>query len=466
MKSRSISTCKNFKPKGRSNKGAKGLYRGLLGYLLLGAVMVLLIPTGSWGRIYIDINAPALRKFKIAIPDFKALDTCARAPDLGRKFSRVISNDLELCGFFAPIERQAFLTTEVPLTLEEVKFNDWTAIGAELLLTGGYTCIGSRVEVEARLFDVFWGRQIMGKRLLGDIRHYRELMHRLAEAIIMKLTGQGGIFLTKLAFVSNRTGHKEIYVSDFDGQNAVQVTHDKSIAMMPRWSPDGSKLLYISYKGGSGPMLYMMDLTMGRSKLISGRKGLNIGASWSPNGTKIALTLSTKGNPDIYLIDLNGKILKRLTDHWAIDVSPVFSPDGKKIAFVSNRSGSPQIYVMELGSGRVERLSFEGKYNTSPSWSKLDRIAYASMNNGSFNICTIDAEGGEPRYLTQDQGQNEDPCWSPDGRYIVFSSNRTGRYHLYIMTARGQNQKRITYGDGDHSAPSWSASYFRLTPRR
>jgi len=460
MKSRSISTCK-------ISEDSRALNTVFLPALLTIVLFSLfLFPPGAWGRIYIDINAPSLRKFKIAIPEFKALDKCEKGPNLGKKFSRVISNDLELCGFFAPIERQAFLTSEIPLTLEEVIFKDWTAIGAELLLTGGYTCIGSRVEVEARLFDLFWGRQIMGKRFLGDIRHYREIMHRLAEAIIMKLTGEGGIFLTKLAFVSNRTGHKEIYVSDFDGQNAVQITQDKSIAMMPRWSPDGNKLLYISYKGGSGPMLYMIDLDLGRSKLISGRKGLNIGASWTPDGKKIALTLSTNGNPDIYLIDLSGKILKRLTDHWAIDVSPTFSPDGKKMAFVSNRSGSPQIYVMELESGKVKRLTFEGKYNTSPSWSKQNRIAYASMNHGSFDICTIDAEGGEPRYLTQDQGQNEDPSWSPNGRYIVFSSNRTGRYHLYIMTARGQNQRRITFVGGDHTAPSWSGSYFRLSPRR
>jgi len=153
----------------------------------------------------------------------------------------------------------------------------------------------------------------------------------------------------------------------------------------------------------------------------------------------VALTLSIKGNPDIFLIDLDGRILERLTSHWGIDVSPSFSPDGKKMAFVSNRS----------------RLTFDGNYNTSPSWSRLNRIVYTSMNHGSFDIFTIDPEGGEPRQLTENQGNNEDPCWSPDGRYIVFSSNRLGRYHLYIMTANGQNQRRITRGKGHQSAPSW-----------
>ncbi len=456
MKSKSTSICGNSRDK----------FITTTKIFLCVVFCLLTLQTEALARIYIDINAPSLRRFKIAIPRFKPLGPCKKGEDLGHKFARVISNDLDLCGFFAPIEEQAFLTDEVPLTLEEVRFSDWTTIGAELLLTGGYTCIGSRVEVEARLFDVFWGRQIMGKRLLGNIAHHRELMHRLAEAIIMKLTGEGGIFLTKLAFVSNTTGHKEIYVSDFDGHNVVQITHDQSIAMMPRWSPDGSKLLYISYKQGGGPMLYMMDLNLGRQKLISGRKGLNIGAAWTPDGTRIALTLSNRGNPDIYLMDLKGKIIKRLTDHWGIDVSPAFSPDGKKMAFVSNRSGSPQIYVMNLENSQVERLTFEGRYNTSPSWSKLGKIAYASMNHGSFDIFTIDAGGGEPRQLTQGQGQNEDPCWSPDGRYVVFSSNRTGRYHLYIMTARGQNQKRITRMPGDQSAPSWVGAYFRVTSKR
>ncbi|HDZ24557.1 MAG TPA: Tol-Pal system beta propeller repeat protein TolB [Desulfobacteraceae bacterium] len=426
-------------------------------YTLLEILLCCLLfaPGVSYGRIYIDINAPSIRKFNIAIPDFRKLKGGGKCDQLSTKLSAVITNDLDLSGFFSPMDKASFIDEISPLTREDIRFKNWSVIGAELLLTGGYTCIGSRLEVEIRLFDVFLGKQILGKRALGEAKDYRYIMHRLGNEIIRILTGHDGMFLTKLAFVGNGTGHKEIYACDFDGHNVRRITADKSIALLPRWSPDGKGLLYNSYREG-GPMLYFKNFRNGYVRRISGRKGLNIGAAWMPGGKRLALTLSYRGNPDIFVIDLQGKILKRLTRHWGIDVSPSFSPDGKKVAFVSNRSGSPQIYIMDLVKGTEERLTFEGKYNTSPAWSSLNRIAFTSLNHGHYNIVTIDPSGGQTRQLTEDQGNNEDPCWSPDGHYLAFSSNREGRYHLYIMTASGQNQRRVTSLKGDQTAPSWS----------
>jgi TolB protein len=432
--------------------------RGGLFNFLIGTVLILLslAPGMSSARIYIDINAPSIRKFKIAIPDFKYLTSQNEQPELITKLPGVLSNDLDLSGYFSPMDKGAFLEQEdAPLTIEGIRFKDWTVIGADLLLKGGYICIGRSLEVEVRLFDVFQGRQIFGMRGLGDIARHRYLMHRIANQVIRILTGNEGVFLTKLAFVGNATGNKEIYVCDYDGHNVRQVTNDRSIALSPEWSPDGESIIFNSYKDGTGPILYTKDIQSGGTKRLSGRKGLNIGACWAPDQSEMALTLSLKGNPDIFTIDLNGKIKKRLTDHWGIDVSPSFSPDGKKMAFVSNRSGSPQIYVRDLLRGSEERLTFEGNYNTSPSWSKLGRIAFVSMDRGRFDIYTIRSDGGQLRRLTEDQGDNEDPCWSPDGRYIMFSSNRTGRYHLYMMSRNGQNQRKITSLKGDQTAPSW-----------
>lgn len=415
------------------------------------------VPKHCIGRIYIDINAPSIPKFNIAIPDFKNLNKNKEYPKLAHILPEVLSNDLDLSGYFNPMDKEAFLEEkDAPMTAEGIRFKDWSVIGAELLLKGGYTCIGSRVEVVVRLFDVFWGRQILGRRVLGDLKRYRHLMHRVSNEIILRLTGQDGIFLTKLAFVGNATGRKEIYVSDYDGHNVRQITSDKSIALLPSWSPDGKKIVYNSYKQG-GPMLYLKDMASGAVRRISGRSGLNIGACWAPNGKKLALTLSRKGNSDIFTIDLEGKVLRQLTDHWALDVSPAFSPDGKKIAFVSNRSGSPQIYTLDLTDGRKERLTFDGNYNTSPSWSRLNRIAFTSLEQGSFDIYTMDLEGGMLKRLTHGQGNNEAPCWSPDGRYIAFSSDREGRYQLYIMNANGQNQRKITSLKGDQTTPSWAS---------
>jgi TolB protein len=170
----------------------------------------------------------------------------------------------------------------------------------------------------------------------------------------------------------------------------------------------------------------------------------------------MALTLSEGDNQDICTIDLNGKVINRVTSHSGINVSPAFSPDGSKIAFVSNRSGSPQIYVRDPSQGTDERISFNGNYNTSPSWSRLNRIAFCGMYEGNFEIFTIDPDGRNLRRLTENQGNNEDPCWSPDGRYIVFSSSREGGFHLYLMNANGQNQRRVTFLKGQETSPSWS----------
>ncbi|HDM32501.1 MAG TPA: Tol-Pal system beta propeller repeat protein TolB, partial [Deltaproteobacteria bacterium] len=411
----------------------------------------------------IDINAPSINKFKVAVADFHNLGGANEHPELARKIADVIGHDLDLSGYFSPIDRQAFLEDkDEGITLEAINFKNWSVIGAELLVKGGYTVIGNHVEVVARLFDTYRGKQIMGKCFLGLIKDYRWLAHRLSNEIIRMLTGHDSMLLTHLAYVDNATVHKEVWLSDYDGHNSTAITSDNSIALSPRLSPDGTSILYTSYKEGR-PKLYMKDLRSGLTRVLSQRKGLNIGAGWTPDGKSVALTLSIKGNPDIFLIDLNGRIIKRLTSNWGIDVSPTFSPDGKKMAFVSNRSGSPQIYVMNLETGRSRRLTFDGNYNTSPSWSSLDRIVYTSMNHGSFDIFTIDPEGGEPVQLTEDAGNNEDPCWSPDGRYIVFSSNRLGSYHLYMMTANGQNQQRISRKNGEQTAPSWGPAKGRTT---
>lgn len=408
------------------------------------------------GKIYIDIDSPSGQKFEIAIPDFTNLGDKAGSPGLAAGLREVIVNDLELSGYFNSMDRDSFLEDNAhPIAMKNIRFKNWSVIGADFLLKAGYVSIGRSLELEVRLFDVFSGRQILGKKILGGADRYRYMMHRIGDEIIRVLTGHKSIFLTKLAFVSNSSGHKEIYVCDYDGHNAKRITSDKSIALLPGWSPDGKRLLYNSYKDG-GPKLYIKAIDSGAVKMLSGRSGLNTGASWAPDGKKIALTLSHKGDADIFLIGLNGMIKRRLTQHWGIDVSPTFSPDGRKIAFTSSRSGSPQIYVMDLTNGRQDRLTFQGKYNTSPSWSSLNRIAFTSMNNGVFDIFTMDVRGGRLRKLTGGSGNNEDPCWSPDGKYIVFSSNRHGNYDLYLMNANGQNQRKITSLKGEQTAPSWN----------
>lgn len=423
-------------------------------------VLSLTTPESALGRVFIDINAPSIQQLRIGVAPFENRTPEDAHPDMGRKLADIVSNDLELSGYFISIEEEAFLPGAVEdIARDRIRFKDWSVIGAELLLTCSYRGAGNSIELEARLYDVFRGRRVYSKRLLGKIDEHRALAHRLSNEILYLLTGQKGMFLSRLAFVNRRKGKKqmikEIFTCDVDGHNSKQITFDKSIALLPRWSPDGKKLLYNSYKDG-GPMLFLKDLSTGVDRRISSRTGLNIGACWAPDGNCVALTLSHGDNPDIYTIDLNGNILDRFTRHWGIDVSPAFSPDGSRVAFVSNRSGSPQIFIRDIASGTEQRLTYEGKYNTSPAWSSLDRIAFSGMRKGQIDIYTIHADGTNLRRLTGGRGNNEDPCWSPDGRYLAFSSNREGGYHLYVMTASGQNQRRITFGNGEQTSPSWS----------
>jgi len=429
--------------------------------IVLSCFSVLCSPGTGLARIFIDINDPAVPKLKIAIPNFINWSEQNSNQELAEDLAQVVSRDLDFSGYFMPMEKESFIEEQGrSVTSNNILFRNWSVIGADLLLKGGYTCIGRSIEIEARLYDVVTGRQIIGKRLLGKTKSYRELMHRLGNEIIKALTGQEGMFLSKLAFVGKKDGQKEIYLSDYDGFGYKPITSDRSIALSPCWSPQGDKVVYTSYRAGS-PMIYLRDLKSGGDQRISSRKGLNIGAAWSPDGQRLAVTLSYKDNPDIYLVDLKGNIIKQLTDHWGIDVSASFSPDGTKIAYVSNRSGNPQIYIKDLQNGRDERLTYEGKYNTSPHWSSRDRIVFSGMDEGLFNIFSINADGSDLRKLTEESQNNEDPCWSPDGRYIVFSSNRHGGYHLYLMNANGQNQRRITFIKGvEETSPSWSVFDF------
>jgi TolB protein len=409
------------------------------------------------GQITIEIDRFSMKKFNMAILEFQNLTTHNHFPDLSEALPKVISNDLDLSGYFTPMDKESFLEEGDSMSREEVRMRNYSVIGADFLITGRYSVIGRVLEVEARLYDVFSGRQINNPiKRVGKRESYRSLMHSIGNEIIYELIGYEGIFLTKLAFVSTSTGHKEVYVSDYDGYNVQQMTFDESIALFPRWSPSGDKIAFYSYKGGD-PRLYVTNHTSGKVRTILNRKGLYSGASWAPDGKMLAFTLSQEGHPDIFTVDINGGNITQVTKGWGINTSAAFSPDGKKIVFVSNRSGSPQIYVRRLKSGREERLTFQGTYNQSPTWSSLDRIAFSSYEEGRYNIYAMDSNGRNLKKLTEDQRDNEDPCWSPDGRYIVFSSNRAGGYHLYIMNANGQNQRRITFMKGEQTLPSWAA---------
>jgi TolB protein len=405
------------------------------------------------------IVGPGAEQFPIAVSPLKNMGQVVDDKRLSEAIADVVARDMVLSGWFRVLDRSAYI--EYPqrsgIKLGSFDFRDWSTIGAEALVKGGFEVKGEILVTEFRLFDVYQRKQIVGKRYTGKVKDFRRIAHKFADEIIFQLTGVRGVFDTRIAYVSTAGGRfKEIYVAHLDGTEKIQVTKNRTINLFPSWTPDGRSILYTSYKS-SKPDVYQFDFFSGEETNFSSRKGLNLGGKWSPNGKNVALTLERDGNVDIYLLDHKGKIVRRLTRNPGIDVSPTWSPSGDQLVFVSNRSGSPQLYILDLKEKETRRITYTGGYNTSPDWSpKGDKIVYTGLSGGRFEIFTINPEGGDTKMLTSNSGDNEDPSWSPDGRYIVFSSSRSGRYHLFIMRASGENQKRLTGSNGDDTNPSWS----------
>ena len=427
-------------------------------FLCFIVLLLTLFPVYCFASIYIDINAPSFQRFRTAIPDFVPLGSIG-SDNIGAEISKTLTNDLNLSGYFEIMDPRGFIEQYLDReSFSRPRLQNWSVIRTDLLVTGGYSEIGDGLEIEFKLFDVLLGREIMGKRIIGYKNNVKEAAHRIADQILLLLAGHEGFFNTKIIFVSNSSGSKEIFMCNFDGSNPEKVVGG-NIAIFPKLSHDGRQVAYNQFGEDGIARLFLKDLATGKITTLSSRKGLNLAAAWDPNGKTLVLTMSNDGQQDLYRIDLTGKIVEQITAQRSIDVSPCFSPDGQKIAFVSNRSGSPQIYIKNLLTKEENRLTFEGTYNTSPAWSSRGKIAFVSMVQNRFDIYTIEPNGSNLRKLTNNQKDNEEPSWSPDGRYIVFSSNRSGSYQLYITSESGQSQVRITNLKGNQIAPSWGKTF-------
>ncbi|MGD1967615.1 MAG: Tol-Pal system beta propeller repeat protein TolB [Desulfobacterales bacterium] len=429
-------------------------------YILVMSV-ILLGHTNCWAEYdVIDITKPFLRKIPLAVPAFKNATGSGQEKKSSLSAADFLSDSLDFTGYFKILDRGSFLfdPERNGVAGADLNFQNWTVVGAELLVTGYYTLNNDNISVELRLFDTFKAKQVLGKKYSGKLSNQRSIILRFCTEVIKYLTGSGGLFFSKIAFVSNGTGNKEIYISSFDGYNPSRLTTNNAITLFPAWSSDSKWLAFTSYKSGN-PDLYIRDLSNARESKLS-KQGINITPAWVPGKFELAATLSFSGDQEIYLLTGSGKIIKRLTKSRGIDVTPTWSPDGKKIAFVSNRSGSAQIYIKDLASGKVNRLTYEGQKNTQPSWSpRGDKIAYTSQMNGEHHIFTIGIDGQNPVQLTYEPRDNESPTWSPDGSLIAFSSDREGPNRIYVMTAFGTDQRRLLVLAGEQTNPKWSMNH-------
>jgi TolB protein len=408
-----------------------------------------------------------MEKVRLAAPDFKASTPDAKTTDLLKVFNDTLWNDLDNAGIFDMVSK-SFYPTALPGSPPDVRFEAWNSPppNASMLAFGNLGATGNNLTVQGWLYDVknVASPQVLGKQYTDTSTPdaARTIAHKFANEIIFRLGGGiPGIAESKIFFVSSRTGHKEIWAMDYDGQNQHQITHLGSISLSPRISPDGSRLAFSSLtKSGWDILIYSMDL----NRLLSFPRfgGTNLSPAWSADGTKLAFSSSRSGDPEIYVVDQSGANLKRLTSFKMPDVSPVWNPKtGAQIAWVSGRTELPQIYTMESDGTNVQRMTDQG-YAVSPAWSPNGQFLtfswirhYGPGAPGSEDLYIMDIASKQWVQLTHDGGRNDFPSWSPDGRHIVFQSTRSGSLQIWSMLADGTNPKQLT-SSGSNSQPNWS----------
>ena len=432
--------------------------RQLRGWSLLGLWTGCLVfsVAAMAAEVSVEITGTDRHQIKIAVPAFAAQSETSEA--VNAELSPILRNDLRISGFFDTLEDdygQVAGLHNADVKAGSIQFPQWDELGARLLVKGLYELNGNKLLIECRVYDTLGGDFILGKRYESDTSHAREIMHRFADEIILKMTGERGMSSAKLLFVSNRSGTMELYQIDFDGSNLIQLTHDESLIVTPAVSQDGTRVAYTSYLDNN-PDLYVLSLETMKSERIAMFAGLNFSADWAPDNQTLAVTLSKDGNPELYLLDSFSKEEVRLTRNSWNDVSPSWSPDGTELVYTADNIGAPQLYIMGRSGQNVRRLTFSGSYNVSPAWSPTgEQIAFASSMDGQFNIYAIQPNGDHLRQLTQGSGNNEEPAWSYDGRFLAFQSTRDGTSSIYIMNDDGTNQRRLTDGKGVDLSPAW-----------
>ena len=408
-----------------------------------------------------------VEKIRLAAPDFKMLTTDTGTQNLATTFDLTLQNDLQSAGIFDMVSR-SFYPMSIPGAPQEVNLSDWgnPPPNASMLAFGNIAVQGGFLNVQGWLYDTKSPQspQVLGKQYREQAidENARLIAHRFADEIIFRLGGGvQGIAETKLYFVSNRSGSKEIWQMDYDGAGQKQLTHLGSIALSPHVSPDGSRVAFSGVtKEGWQILMYSLDL----DRLVSFPRfgGDNYSPSWSSDGQNIAFSSSRTGNTEIYAVNSIGANLRRLTESKGPDVSPTWNPKtSAQIAWVSGRTGLPQIFTMASDGTNVVRMTDQG-YAVSPSWSPNGQfLAFAWVRHygpgapGASDIYVMDIASKQWAQLTHDGGRNDFPSWSPDGRHIVFQSNRTGKTQIWTMLADGSQQRQLTM-KGENSQPNWS----------
>lgn len=330
----------------------------------------------------------------------------------------------------------------------------WRALAADALITGSVMRLADgRFDARFRLWDVVRGTDLGGQSYVVGAADLRLAAHRIADYVHEKLTGERGVFATRIAYVGKDGDHYRLWVADADGENAQSALISREPIISPAWSPDGTQLAYVSFEARK-PVIYVHDIATGRRRLLASFRGSNSAPAWSPDGKRLYATLTLAGSSQIYALDLGGGAPQRITQTGGIDTEPAFAPDGKTVYFVSDRGGSAQIYRMRPDGGEVTRVTFDGSYNISPAVSPDGRyLAYIARTGEGFRLHLMDLSSGASTPLT-DTVNDESPSFAPNGRLIIYATRVKGRESLMTTTLDGRVKTRLSAA-GSVREPDW-----------
>ncbi len=440
--------------------------------ITLSLIILLLGTVQLYALIEVDITRGNLDPLPVAVSPLSSdkntddeLSKDLKIKQIGYKISEVVENNLKNSGLFNPLNKDAFLQKPDIAHLKP-RFEDWSLIKAQALITGKVTLKDEKLRVEFRLWDVLAAKEMMALAFTTVPSNWRRIGHIITDKVYERLTGEKGYFDTRIIYVSEdgpKTKRiKKLAIMDQDGSNTKYLTLGNELVLTPRFNPTNQMVTYLSYFRNL-PRVYLLDIETGVQEVVGDFPGMTFAPRFSPDGKKIIMSFAMDGNSDIYTMDLENRIVDRITNHPSIDTSPSYSPDGKYICFNSDRSGYQQIYVMGKDGTNVKRISFgKGLYGT-PVWSpRGDLIAFTKLHKGKFYIGVMRTDGSGERLLTENYYQ-EAPSWSPNGRVLIFyretktdSEGKGFSAKLWSIDLTGYNERMVTT-ESDASDPSWSS---------
>ncbi len=419
-------------------------------YLLLLMVLgIAFISLSVKADVTIEILGGTANQIPIAVAPFQQQDHQLNPNSI----SAIIEADLRRSGLFKTLDTRGIAS--IPHSPAEINFSDWSAIQAQTLTIGSVESLsGNRLRVTFRLFDVLRQSQMLAMEFTVVQSQQRATAHKIADLIYEKLIGEPGDFSTKITYVAKMGDTYSLQVADADGFGAQTIVSSKEPIISPSWSPDGSKLAYVSFEKKK-PVIYVQSVLTGRRTTLANFKGNNSAPAWSPDGNSLAIVLTYSSNSQIHIISADGTSLRKLSSNGAIETEPAWSPDGKTIYFTSNRGGAPQIYQMPVNGGEAKRVTFEGGYNVSPHIADNGKLmAFIKQVPAGFRVAVMDLQTGYSQVLGNN-AEDESPSFSPNGRMILYATRIRGKGTLAAVSTDGKINQVFTDNAMDIREPSW-----------